>query len=193
MSLLETIQLYQPKNAQEQYDKLAMIDFINHHDNYLLRENLYCHFTSSAIIFNQSLDKVLFVYHNIYNSWSWVGGHNDGDEDSLHVAIKEAKEETGLTHVKPLSKGIAGIDTIYVMPHVKNGKHISDHLHFNITYLLQANDQEVIKIKPDENSGVKWFPLNDVFSVITEPRMIPIYQKLIQVAKGVQHEYQRIK
>ena len=42
---------------------------------------------------NKDKTKVLMIYHNIYNSWSWTGGHADGDEDLLYVAIKEAKKK----------------------------------------------------------------------------------------------------
>ena len=45
------------------------------------------------------------IHHNIYNSWSWTGGHADGDKDLLYVAIKEAKEETGVKNIKALDPG----------------------------------------------------------------------------------------
>lgn len=184
MNILNELENYQPKCEQEIFDKEAMLSFIEKNDDYLLRTNKVGHFTSSAIIVNQTIDKVLFIHHNIYNSWSWVGGHNDGDDDPLHVAIKEAKEETGLKDLSVLSNEIAGIDTIYVMPHIKNNKHISDHLHFNITYILQASDNTQLTIKPDENSGVQWFSINEVLDYVSEPRMKPIYQKLIKVAQS---------
>ncbi len=183
MNLLKTLENYIPRNEQESIDKEAMISFIQRNDDYLLRDNLMGHFTSSAIVMNKTLDKVLFAYHNIYNSWSWLGGHNDGEEDCLYVAIKEAKEETGLKNVYPLTKDIAGIDIIYVMPHIKNRKHVSDHLHLNLTYILIANELEDIRHKPDENSGVKWIDIDKVHEYVSEPRMLPIYDKMIQYAK----------
>ncbi len=184
MNLLQTLENYTPKTIQEQTDKEAMIAFINKNDDYLLRDNLIAHFTSSAIVVNEDITKVLFAHHNIYNSWAWVGGHNDGVEDCLEVAMKETKEETNIKTVIPLSKEIAGIDIIYVMPHIKRGKHVSDHLHLNITYILQASETEKITHKEDENSGVRWFPFEEVLDIIDEPRMKPIYSKLIEVAKS---------
>lgn len=183
MKLLSDLENYKPKNIQEEVDKAAMLTFISRNDDCLLRRNLVGHFTSSAIIVNKSRSKVLFVHHNIYNSWAWVGGHNDGDDDSLHVAVKEAIEETGVKHFDIVSKEIAGIDTIYVMSHIKNGQFVSDHLHFNITYILQANETDSLVIKKDENSGVKWFTLNELDKIVDEPRMKPIYHKLLGVTK----------
>ena len=33
------------------------------------------------------------IYHNIYNSWAWTGGHADGNENLVEVALKEAEEQ----------------------------------------------------------------------------------------------------
>lgn len=175
---IDDLKNYVPKNEQERVDKKAMVAFAERNPDALLRDNLVSHFTSSAIVLNRDLSKVLFIHHNIYNSWGWVGGHNDGDDDFLHVAIKEAMEETGITKVVPLNDEIQGIDTIYVPNHFKNGQWIPDHVHMNFTYFLIADETEDLVIKEDENSGVKWFTLEDALDAMDEPRMRPIYQKL---------------
>ena len=179
------IDYYRPKNEQEQMDKIAMLQFIDKNNDALTRKNLVGHFTSSAIIVNPEMTKVLFIHHNIYNSWGWVGGHNDGNPDFLAVAIKEAKEETGVKHIEPYNKDIIGIDSIYVYNHIKNGKFISDHIHMNITYLLVASESEELIIKEDENSGVKWFSLEEALNIIEEPRMVPIYTKYFNYVKSL--------
>ena len=69
----------------------------------LTRENQFCHLTASAFIINKSHSKILCIYHNIYNSWSWVGGHADGDDDMPYVAQKETREETSLEKFKVVS------------------------------------------------------------------------------------------
>jgi len=180
-----TIEKYVPKNIQEEIEKKAMLEFIDKNDDALLRSNLIAHFTSSAIVVNKEMDKVLFVHHNIYNSWGWVGGHNDGDEDFLSVAIKEAKEETGVKNIYPYSNDIFSLDTIYVYNHFKNGQYITDHLHLNITYLLVADEEDKLFVKIDENSGVKWVKIEEAVSIIDEPRMVPIYKKLFGYVEQV--------
>lgn len=184
MKLYDDLKKYIPKGEQEKVDLEAMLTFIERNDDCLLRDNLVAHFTSSAIVMNITLDKVLFAHHLIYNSWAWVGGHNDGMDDCLEVAIKEAKEETGLKNVEALTDEIAGIDIIYVMPHIKRGIHVSDHLHMNLTYILIADDQEELFIKADENTGVKWFGIQEVFKHVSEPRMKPIYQKMLDFTES---------
>ncbi len=183
MDYIELIKKYQPFNEQEKVDKELILNFIEHNDDHLYRDNLAAHLTSSSIVINHDKTKVLFAYHNIYDSWGWLGGHNDGDPDLLKVAIKEAKEETGIEVVEPLIDDIFMVDVIYVENHIKKGKRVPDHLHLNVTYLLVANDQQPLIVKEDENQAVAWFELEEVFNKITEPRMVPVYQKAFDKIK----------
>ena len=144
-----------------------------------LLEKMYGEMTNGFTKVNERMDKVLFIHHNIYNSWGWVGGHNDGNPDLLEVAIKEAIEETGVTKIRPYSDEVLGIDIVYVENHIKNGKFVGDHLHLNATYLLIANENEKLTIKEDENSGVKWFLIDEVMNHITEERIKTVYTKLL--------------
>lgn len=186
--MLELIKKYVPKNEQERIDQKSMIQFIEKNDDYLDRTNLVAHMSSSAIVVNEDMDKVLFAYHNIYDSWGWVGGHNDGDSDPLHVALKEAKEETGIKNVKPYSEDIFILDTIYVFNHIKNGKYVNDHLHLNTTYLMIADENDELTVKPDENSGVAWFDIETVFEHISEERIKSVYKKAFNEIKRIKSE-----
>lgn len=179
----ELIKEYVPKNEQEEIDKKGMLQFIERNADCLLRDNLVAHFTSSAIVINKKHTKVLFAHHNIYDSWGWVGGHVDGDSDFLHVALKEAKEETGVLNILPLSNEIQSIETLMVPNHIKNGTYISDHLHMNVTYILEADENQQLFVKRDENSGVKWFTFSEALKMVTEAHMLPIYQKLFKRIK----------
>ncbi len=183
--MFEQIKGYIPCCEQEEVDKKAILDFIDRNPDILNRTNKVAHMTSSAIVVNENMTKVLFAYHNIYDSWSWVGGHNDGDSDCLHVAIKETMEETGVQTIQPHSNDIFAIDIIYVCNHIKNGEYIPDHLHLNVTYLLIADETEKLTIAVDENSDVKWFDIDEVIHEISEPRMVPVYQKLFHKIKNI--------
>ncbi len=185
MSLKNLIQEYVPYNEQEENDKKIMLKFIDCFDDVLTRDNEFGHFTASSWIVNKDKTKVLMIYHNIYNSWTWTGGHADGDDNLLHVAIKEAKEETSIENIKPLSENIFSLEIPTVNGHVKRGKYVSSHLHFNITYLLQADEDDEIKIKPDENSGVKWVDIDKAIEISTEPQMQVIFKKLNEKLKGI--------
>lgn len=178
MNLKEKIENYVPVNEQEQTDKALILEFMDKFDDVLTRENQMGHFTASSWILNKERTKVLMIYHNIYDSWAWVGGHSDGDEDLLHVALKETEEETGLKNVKVLDPEIASLEIITVDGHVKRGKYVSSHVHLNCTFLLEADENELLQIKPDENSGVKWFELDEALNATRENKMVDIYKKL---------------
>ncbi|MBU4439998.1 MAG: NUDIX hydrolase [Acetobacterium sp.] len=180
MNYLTAISQFKPESKQEQDDQQTILAFIkNYQENVLLRENKIAHLTSSALILNDSKDKLLMVYHNIYNSWSWTGGHADGEADLLQVAIKEAKEETGLKKVTVYDQKIVSLDILPVFGHIKNNQTVSAHLHLSVAYLLQASECEVLTIKPDENSGVKWIPIRQLPDYVSEPHMQVVYDKIL--------------
>lgn len=179
MSFIDDIKKYIPYCEQETMDKELIVKAVDSYDDILTRENIAMHITSSGYIINKNRDKVLMIYHKIYDSWAWTGGHADGDDDLLHVAIKEAQEETGLKNVKALDKDIFSLDVLTVDGHIKRGKYVSSHLHLNVTYLLEADEKEELKVNEDETKGVKWLPINDLGKYCSEPYMVRmVYNKL---------------
>ena len=179
--LIASIEQYQPYNVQEEMDKSLILEWIKNNNNAFLRENTVAHMTASAWVVNADRSKVLMVYHNIYNSWSWLGGHADGETDLLSVAIREVKEEAGISNVFPVSEDIFSLESLTVDGHWKNGKYVSSHLHFNVTYLLEADSEEAVSIKADENSGVAWFTPEEALVKSTEPWFVErVYKKLIK-------------
>lgn len=185
MNWIKEIKEYKPYNDQESTDKEAILYSIDNFNNLLTRENPLAHITSSGYIVNKDKTKVLMIYHNIYNSWSWTGGHADGDADLLYVAIKEAKEETGVKNIKALDSKIFSLDVLPVPAHIKRGKFVSSHLHLSVAYLLEADENDELIIKEDENSGVKWIPIDEVGIYSTEPDMIKLYEKFNQKIKEI--------
>lgn len=182
--LKEQIEKYVPINDQEKKDKEFMLKVFEDFDDVLTRENEYVHFTSSAFVVNKNRDKVLMIYHNIYNSWGWTGGHADGEEDLLSVAIREVEEETSVKNVKVLNNGeIVAIDTLPVAGHVKRGKYVASHTHLSVAYVFEADENDQIRIKEDENSNVAWQDIDKAVELSTEPHMKPVYTKIIDKVK----------
>lgn len=182
--LKEQIEKYIPINNQEEKDKEFMLKVFEDFDDVLTRENEYVHFTSSAFVVNKNRDKVLMIYHNIYNSWGWTGGHADGEEDLLSVAIREVEEETSVKNVKVLNNGeIVAIDTLPVAGHVKRGKYVASHTHLSVAYVFEADENDQIRIKEDENSNVAWQDIDKAVELSTEPHMKPVYTKIIDKVK----------
>ncbi len=178
--LIKQIEDFSPYNEEEKKDKETILAALNKEEGVFTRENEILHLTSSCWIVNKEKDKVLLCYHNIYKAWSWLGGHNDDEVDCLSVALREAKEESGLSNFKILNNGkIFSLEILTVDGHYKKGKYVSSHLHLNITYLLQEDENDRLIIKEDENSGLRWVKLDDVYSLSSERWMVEhIYKKL---------------
>lgn len=187
MNLKEQIQNYKPYNEQEEKDKETMLKYINTFDDVLTRNNEFGHFTASSWAVNKERTKVLMIYHNIYKSWAWTGGHADGESDLLNVAIRELKEETSVKNVKVLMDNIFSLEIICVNGHIKRGKYVSSHVHLNLTYLLEVDENEMLKIKEDENSGVKWINIEDIEKMSSEKWIVEsVYNKLNEKLKEIQ-------
>ena len=184
MSLLNDIEKYLPSNEQEENDKKIMLDYMKNNSDYLTRENKIAHFTTSIWTVNKERTKTLMVYHNIYNSWSWIGGHADGEEDLSKVALRELKEETGVENASLVSKDIFSLEILTVDGHMKKGKYVPSHLHFNVTYLAEAEEKQKLVVNEEENAGVKWFLFEDAVKASGEPWMVEqIYKKFIKKEK----------
>ncbi len=183
--LREQLEKYIPFNEQEERDRQIMLRIMDTCDDYLLRSNETAHFTASAWIVNRSGNRVLLIYHNIYNSWTWTGGHADGEENLLRAALREAEEETGLKNLRPADDDIFSIEIIPVNGHIRRGRYVSSHLHLNVTYLVQADENETLRIKADENSGAGWFRPEELDSLSDEKWMKEtVYAKLQSKLEG---------
>ena len=108
--LIKQIENYCPYNEQEETDRRLILKCLREEEDIFDRGNCLAHMTASAWVINPGRTKVLMVYHNIYKSWSWPGGHADNEQDLLGVAVREVKEESGLTRVRPVSEDICSLE-----------------------------------------------------------------------------------
>ncbi|MCT4611941.1 MAG: NUDIX hydrolase [Clostridia bacterium] len=185
MDILEKVINYKPFDDDERSDKEKFIELYNKYNGDVwTRDNEEAHMTVSSWVINKERKenglKVLMCYHNIYDSWCWLGGHADGDKDLLHVAMKEVYEETSISKITPVLDDMISIEIgLPVKEHMKRGKLVKEHYHLNFTYLLEGSENDMIQMKEDENSGVKWLPVEELMSMVKEEHMKPVYQKLI--------------
>ena len=179
MDIREEIKNYRPWNEQERQDQALILDFLATNPDSFYRSNLLAHMTASAWVVNPQRTKTLMVYHRLYDSWSWTGGHADGEEDLLAVALREVREETGVQSLRPVTADIYSLEVLTVDGHEKQGQYVPSHLHLNLTYLLEAEEDQPLQVCEAENTGVAWFSLTDALSASTEPWFAErIYKKL---------------
>ena len=103
----------------------------------------------------------------------------DGETDLLHVAMREAREETGIERLRQIGNGAASLEILPVWAHVKRGKAVGSHLHLNVSYLFEADDALPLRVAEDENSAVGWIAIDRLAESVREKDMLPTYEKLL--------------
>ena len=184
MELEKALERFVPWNEQEARDREEILVRLARGEELYTRENTAAHFTASGWVVSPDRKQVLMAYHNLYDSWAWLGGHADGERGLLKTAVREVMEESGLTEVKPVSEEIYSVEILTVNGHEKHGSYVSSHLHLNVTYLLEADPALPVRNKPDENSRVAWFSLEEAVERSSEPWIRErIYKKLNETLK----------
>ncbi|ENZ03266.1 hypothetical protein HMPREF1092_00452 [Clostridium thermobutyricum] len=184
MNYINAIKNYNPINEQEEKDKELFLFCINKFEDILTRKNVVAHLTSSAFVVNKDRTKTLMIYHNIYDTWAWTGGHMDGMDDLIYVAKKELMEETGVKNPILITDEIMSLDSITVNGHIKRGEYVSSHLHLNAAFLFECDENEELIVKEDENSGVRWIDIDKLDSYVSpnDKHVLEIYKKILRKA-----------
>ena len=118
MDWMEQIRAYQPLIQQEVTDQKQMLEDLQQYGSRILFRDLETvHMTCSGFVLDASMEWVLMVQHKIYQSVCWTGGHADGCEDLLAVAVREAQEETGLSDIFPLCSQLISLEILPVPAH----------------------------------------------------------------------------
>lgn len=130
--------------------KKRFLDLLKHPQAYD-RQHLPGHITGSAWVLNEARTKVLLVHHAKLNRWLQPGGHADGDQNVLAVALRELQEETGIGSPTLLVNGIFDID-IHTIPARKD---FPVHDHYDVRFACVASELEPILVS-EESHDVQW-------------------------------------
>jgi 8-oxo-dGTP pyrophosphatase MutT (NUDIX family) len=136
------------------------------------RTHLPGHITGSAWIVNSTRTKTLLVHHAKLNKWVQPGGHADGEEDVLSVALREAEEETGLKGLRTIA-GIFDVD-VHLIPERRD---FPKHFHYDIRFLVEGDETESIAIS-EESHDVRWIDLNALERFTSERSVLRMKDKL---------------
>ena len=179
--LRRLIEEYRPFNEQEATDKKSFIKFIDTFDDTLTRDNLIGHFSATAFVVTEDFSKTVLVHHNIFNGFIEPGGHADGDSDLLAVAKREVEEETGLI-ATPYQDSPFAIKVEAINAHIKNGKFVPSHLHYDVLFLMtiKMNEMDKIRVLESENSAVKWVDLDESYADDVVEFARPDNQKIVE-------------
>ncbi len=171
--LLDALKRYVPSDAHESEMRSRMIRFVTDHSNCFDRELLSGHITASALIVNADRTKTLLTHHGKLDRWLQLGGHADGDPDPLNVAMREAREESGLADITAVSEEIFDLD-IHPIPRRHD---VPEHFHYDIRFLFEADEAQPLTITP-ESLHLAWIPLDKIEQYTAEESMLRMIRKL---------------
>jgi len=154
--LIFLLNRYLPASAEEIAFKNEMLYFIRLHEDCFERSLEIGHFTASSWLLNRDRAKALLMHHTKLDRWFQLGGHCDGNPDVLEVAIKEAREESGIQLIRPVFDEIFDID-IHLIPAKDQ---IRAHYHFDVRFLLEAV-VDVPAIQNSESKELRWISKNE--------------------------------
>ena len=137
------------------------------------------HFTGSGWIVSPDKRKVLMTHHKIINKWLQLGGHANGENDLLKVALREAIEESGFQRFKVLDNTIFDLD-IHRIPKVGSEP---SHLHYDVRFLLEADPEKEQIIVSDESYDVAWFSIENVLILNPEKSIHRMVEKTLALLK----------
>lgn len=108
------------------------------------------HFTGSAWVVSADGARVLLTHHRKLNRWLQPGGHADGDADLRRVALREAREETGLRELV-IEPAVFDIDR-HRIPE-RPGE--PAHWHYDVRFIVRAGADERYTVSA-ESHALAW-------------------------------------
>ncbi|MGI8906039.1 MAG: NUDIX hydrolase [Candidatus Sumerlaeaceae bacterium] len=165
--------------STESQHRGTILSFLQSHHDPFDRAHLHAHLTGSALIVSFDGTRVLLGYHRKLSRWLQMGGHGEpGETDPLVVAMREAREESGVHDLRLDSRAPAPIDVdVHTIPARCD---VPEHLHLDIRFLLRAPADAAPACHLDEQDDLRWFLWDEVEYLELDPSLV----RLIAKARG---------
>ena len=161
-----------PLDAHEAAMTAEMIRFVEAHADCFLRSCVPGHLTGSAWIVSPDRTRTLLTHHHKLDKWLQLGGHADGETDLLGVALREAREESGLTRLRAVSAAPFDIDR-HLIP--ARGTE-PQHDHHDLRFMIEADPDEPLVIS-NESKDLAWVEVTRVTALNPEESMARMVRK----------------
>ena len=137
-TLLKKMENYEAFEQEKEF-KSRIISFVKKHKDCFERSLEIGHITASCWLLNNDHTKALLMHHTKLDMWVQPGGHCDGDSDVVAVALKEAREESGIQGIEPVSTDIFDIDIHLIPENSKEKAHYQKEGRWKDTYTIDFN------------------------------------------------------
>ncbi|HEY6234187.1 MAG TPA: NUDIX hydrolase [Candidatus Elarobacter sp.] len=155
--LLDELRAYAPADAREAAMRERLVAFVEAQPDAFERSLAVGHVTASAWIVDPARTGALLVHHRKLGKWLQPGGHADGDPDVRGTALREAREESGLTSLRLASEAIYDLD-VHAIP-ARPGE--PAHEHFDVRFAFEADPAEPL-VTSAESHALAWVALGDL-------------------------------
>jgi len=163
-----------PFSEESRLAQEAFLEFFDRYENAADRSLLHGHFTASAWIVSADRSAALLTHHRKLDKWIPLGGHCDGDFDFRAVALKEAREESGLPDFR-----ILRAEPIDLHSHrIPAFGEVPEHLHHDIRFLLEADAEGGLILAEEESFAVQWVPITRLREFTSESFLIELSQRV---------------
>jgi len=152
----------------------TVTEFINNCGAAFERDTAWGHITASAFVLNGSRDHLLLTHHTKLDLWLPLGGHCDGIKDPHFVALKEAYEESGLTHLRHVRDDVFDID----VHNIPASAEMPTHKHLDIRYLLEADMTAPLR-PTSESRALAWIKLEQLDAYTSLQSVLIVKQKMV--------------
>ena len=163
-----------PLSREEETAVTETVAFVRRHPDCLLRSCLPGHLTGSAWIVSPDRKSVLLTHHGKLDKWLQLGGHADGDGDLAAVAMREAREESGLSLLAPVGRGLFDVDRHWIPGRGTE----PGHWHHDLRFMIEADPAEALTIS-DESKDLAWVRVDGVTALNPEESMARMVRKTI--------------
>lgn len=162
----------QSLDANEAAMTAEVIAFVEAHEDCFERSCREGHLTGSAWVVDPARECVVLTHHRKLGRWLQLGGHADGEADLLGVALRETREEAGLTRLRPVRETLFDVDRHRIPARGE----LPEHWHLDLRFLIEADPAEPLVIS-DESHDVAWVPLREVGRLNPAESMLRMVRK----------------
>ena len=164
-AILEELRCYHAADSREAQHQRSVLDLLSYARSPLSRDHFVPgHITGSCFIVDPSSMRVLLHHHRRLNRWLQMGGHLENGESAIEAALREGREESGLSDLTLVSDGAFDLD-VHDVPSAKGEP---DHQHFDIRYVARTSQPESIVIDRAESNELAWVDLDRAVPLMNE-------------------------